>query len=194
MHLRRFPVIGQAAQFRALMDDWRQAGHAARKEDDKLWERFRSAQQSFFDARSAHYSARDEVFNENLQAKLDLIKEAEAILPVKDLESARAALHDIQDRWETVGMVPRADISRTEGRLRQIEDAVRGAEAEKWRRSDPQKKQRSDGMAAQLEHLIAELDDQIAAAEAEGDAQKVASLREDRAARQAWLDQVTKDL
>lgn len=26
-----------AAQFRALMDDWRQAGHAARKEDDKLW-------------------------------------------------------------------------------------------------------------------------------------------------------------
>ena len=91
-------------------------------------------------------------------------------------------------------MVPRADISRTEGRLRQIEDAVRNAEAEKWRRSDPQKKQRADGMAAQLEHLIAELDDQIAAAEADGDAKKVASLSEDRAARQAWLDQVTKDL
>lgn len=108
-----------AAQFRALMDDWRQAGHAARKEDDKLWERFRSAQQKFFDARSAHYAARDEVFNENLQAKLALIGEAEAILPVKDLEAARAALHDIQDRWETIGMVPRADISRTEGRLRQ---------------------------------------------------------------------------
>ncbi len=183
-----------AAQFRALMDDWRQAGHAARKEDDKLWERFRSAQQKFFDARSSHYAARDEVFNENLQAKLALIEEAESILPVKDLEAARAALHDIQDRWEAIGMVPRADISRTEGRLRQIEDAVRNAEAEKWRRSDPQKKQRSDGMAAQLEHLISELDEQIAAAEAAGDSKKVESLREDRAARQAWLDQVTKDL
>ena len=91
-------------------------------------------------------------------------------------------------------MVPRADISRTEGRLRQIEESVRNAEAEKWRRSDPQKKQRSDGMAAQLERLIAELDTEIAAAEASGDSTRVAELRDDRAARQAWLDQVTKDL
>ena len=180
-----------AGDFRALMDEWRQAGHAARKEDDKLWERFRSAQQQFF---AAHFAARDAEFNDNLQAKLDLIAEAEELLPVKNLEAARSALHEIQDRWEAIGMVPRADISRTEGRLRQIEEAIRNAEAEKWRRSDPQKKQRSDGMAAQLEHLIAELDADIAAAEAAGNEQKAAELKDDRAARQAWLDQVTKDL
>ena len=75
-----------------------------------------------------------------------------------------------------------------------FEDAIRNAEAEKWRKSDPQKKQRSDGMAAQLEHLIEELDGDIAAAEASGDAKKLAELQDAKSAREAWLAQVTKDL
>ena len=183
-----------AAQYRDLMDEWRQAGHTSRKDDDKLWTQFRAAQQTFFDARNAHFSERDAEFEQNLAAKLTLVDEAEAILPVNDLEAARDKLHDIQDRWEEIGMVPRGDINRTEGRLRKVEDAIRTAEAEKWRKSDPQKKQRSDGMAAQLEHLIEELDGDIAAAEASGDAKKLAELQDAKSAREAWLAQVTKDL
>lgn len=183
-----------AAQFRSLMDQWRKAGRASRKDDDKLWERFHTAQQKFFDARSAHFAQRDEEQEGNLEAKLKLVAEAEEILPVTDIESARAALRSIQDRWEEIGMVPRSAISRTEGRLREIEDALRKAEADRWKATDPQKKQRSDGMAAQLEKLIAELDEEIAAAEAAGDKDKLASLKENREARQAWLDQVNQDL
>ena len=183
-----------AAQFRSLMDQWRKAGRASRKDDDKLWNRFHTAQQKFFDARSAHFAQRDEEQEANLEAKLKLVAEAEEILPVTDIESARTALRSIQDRWEEIGMVPRSAISRTEGRLREIEDALRKAEADRWKATDPQKKQRSDGMAAQLEKLIAELDEEIVAAEAAGDKDKVASLKENREARQAWLDQVTQDL
>ena len=183
-----------AAQFRGLMDEWRKAGRASRRDDDKLWNRFHAAQQKFFDARSAHFSQRDEEQNANLQAKLDLVAEAEKLLPITDIEAAKEALHSIQDRWEEIGMVPRADLARTEGRLRKVEDALRDAENDRWRATDPQKKQRSDGMAAQLEKLIAELDDEIAQAEAAGDEAKAASLRDDRVARQAWLDQVLKDL
>ncbi len=183
-----------AAEFRQLMDEWRQAGRTTRKDDDKLWERFHRAQQAFFDARSAHFSARDEEFNENLAAKLALVAEAEKILPVRDPEAARATLRDIEDRWDAIGMVPRGDINRTEGRLREIEDAVRAAENERWRRTDPEKQQRSDGMAAQLQKLIADLDEEIAAAQAAGDTKQVAQLEENKKARQAWLDQVTKDL
>ncbi|MDN6486749.1 MAG: DUF349 domain-containing protein [Ancrocorticia sp.] len=183
-----------AGQYRDLMDEWRQAGHTARKDDDKLWAQFRAAQQVFFDARNAHFAERDAEFEENLAAKLKLVEEAEALLPVKDLEKAREQLHDIQDRWEAIGMVPRAELNRTEGRLRKVEDAIRNAEAEKWRKTDPQKKQRSDGMAAQLEQLIADLDDDIAAAEASGNAKKIKELKDAKAAREAWLAQVNKDL
>lgn len=183
-----------ASAYRGLMDEWRNAGRAARKDDDKLWARFRAAQQAFFDARSAHFAARDSEFQDNLDAKLALVKEAEALLPIRDLDSAREALHSIQDRWEEVGMVPRGDISRTEGRLRQIEDAIRDAEAEKWRKTDPQKKQRSNGMAAQLEQLIEELETEIAQATADGDTGKLDELNAALEARQAWLAQVTQDL
>lgn len=183
-----------AAQFRSLMDQWRKAGRASRKDDDKLWERFHAAQQKFFDARSTHFAQRDEEQEANLEAKLKLVAKAEEILPVTDIEGARATLRSIQDRWEEIGMVPRSAISRTEGRLREIEDALRKAEADRWKATDPQKKQRSDGMAAQLEKLIAELDEEIAAAEAAGDKDKLASLKENREARQAWLDQVNQDL
>lgn len=183
-----------ASQFRALMDEWRKAGRASRRTDDKLWNQFHAAQQKFFDARSAHFQAKDEEQGANLKAKLELVAEAEKLLPITDIEAAKEALRSIQDRWEEIGMVPRQDISRTEGRLRKVEDAVREAENDRWRATDPQKKQRSDGMAAQLEKLIGDLDAEIAAAEAEGDDAKVASLKEDRAARQAWLDQVLKDL
>ena len=91
-------------------------------------------------------------------------------------------------------MVPRSDYPRVEGRMRQIADEIRRAEDEQWRRTDPEKKQRSTGMAAQLEALIAELDGEIAAAKEAGDEAKVKELNEARQARQAWLDQVNSDL
>ena len=91
-------------------------------------------------------------------------------------------------------MVPRSDYPRVEGRMRQIADEIRRAEDEQWRRTDPEKKKRSTGMAAQLEALIAELDEEIAATKEAGDESKLKELTEARAARQAWLDQVNSDL
>lgn len=183
-----------AAAFRSLMDQWRKAGRTSRREDDKLWSRFHAAQQKFFDARSRHFSARDQEQAENLKLKLELVAEAERLVPVEDIETAKETLRGIQDRWEEIGMVPRAELSRTEGRLRKVEDAIREAEREHWIATDPQVKRRSDGMATQLQRLIAELDTQIAEAESAGDHEKVAELKKDREARQTWLDQVSQDL
>ena len=117
-----------------------------------------------------------------------MLTEAEALLPIDDLDAARAAYRAIGERWEAIGMVPRSDYPRVEGRMRQIADEIRRAEDEQWRRTDPEKKKRSTGMAAQLEALIAELDEEIA------DESKLKELTEARAARQAWLDQVNSDL
>ncbi|WP_182353556.1 DUF349 domain-containing protein [Flaviflexus huanghaiensis] len=179
-----------SAAYRDLLEEWKAAGRITRKEDDKLWARFRAAQQVFFDARQADRDSISSEQNANLQAKLELIKEAESILPIKDIQAAKAKLHDIQDRWEDIGFVPRKDMSRTEGRLRDIESAVRSAEDEQWRRSDPSKVERASGFAAQLEEAIAKHEAELEDAKARGDEQAAARAQEALDARRAWLDQL----
>lgn len=179
-----------SAAYRDLLDEWKAAGRITRKEDDKLWARFRAAQQVFFDARQADRDSMSTEQNANLQTKLELLKEAEAILPIKDIQAAKKKLHDIQDRWEQVGYVPRKDIGRTEGRLRDIESAVRSAEDEQWRKSDPAKAERASGFAAQLEEAITKLETELEEAKVNGDENSIKRAQEALDARRAWLDQL----
>ncbi len=178
------------AAYRQLMDRWKAAGRAARKDDDALWAQFRAAQDRFFAARNAAQSKVDEEFRANLEVKEKLLAEAEALLPVKDLDAAKARLRDIQDRWEAAGKVPRADVSRVEKRLRAVEQAVRKAEEDQWRRTNPEARARAEGALGQLEETISSLESELEAARSRGDQRRVREAEEALAARRAWLEQV----
>lgn len=179
-----------SAAFRDLMNRWKQAPRASRKEDDALWARFRAAQQVFFDARRAKDEATDSEYRENLVAKEELLVEAEKILPVTDLEAAKKALRSVQDRWDAIGRVPSADLHRIDGRLRAVESAVREAEEHEWRRTNPETRARAEGMLGQLEEQVTKLEADLAAAESAGDAAKVASISETLATKKTWLEQI----
>lgn len=183
---------GTSAKYRQLMEEWKRAGRASRKEDDALWARFREAQQVFFDARRAKDAAVDAEYAENLKVKEELAAKAEALLPIKDPKAAKRALRPIQDAWDAAGRVPRNAVRRIEGRIRAVEDAIREAENAEWRRSDPETKARAEGLAGQLEASIAELESELAAAEAAGNAKKVAEAEAALTARRAWLEQVRR--
>ena len=183
---------GTSAKYRALMEEWKRAGRASRKEDDALWARFRAAQQVFFDARRAKDEAADAEFAENLKIKEALLAKAEALLPVKNVKAAKRALRPIQDAWEEAGRVPRNAVRRLEGRMRAVEDAIREAENAEWRRTDPETKARAEGLAGQLEDSIAELESDLAAARSAGDAKKIAEAEAALTARRAWLEQVRR--
>lgn len=179
-----------SAAYRDLLEEWKRAGRSTKKEDDQLWERFRNAQQVFFDARAGHNAAIDEEFSTNLAAKLELLAEAEKLIPVENVDYAKEQIRAIGEKWDQIGRVPRADVSRTEGRMREIERAIRDAENQQWVNSDPEIEERSSGMAAQLEELIAELETQIQEAQAAGDERKVQEYTEALEARKAWLSTV----
>ena len=183
---------GTSAAYRGLMEEWKKAGRASRKEDDALWARFRAAQQVFYDARRAKDEAVDAEFAENLKVKEALVAKAEALLPIKDIKAAKKALRPIQDAWEEAGRVPRGAVRRIEGRMRAVEDAIREAENAEWRRTDPETKARAEGLAGQLQDSIANLEKDLAAAQAAGDTKKVAEAEAALTARRAWLDQVLR--
>ncbi|MGC5166353.1 DUF349 domain-containing protein [Luteimicrobium sp. DT211] len=181
-----------AAEYRDLMARWKAAGRANRKDDDALWARFRTAQDTFFHARDEANAVVDAEYAANLEVKEQILTEAEALVPVTDLGRAKSALRDIQDRWEAAGKVPRADVQRVEGRLRAVENAVRAAEDNEWRRSNPETRARAEGALSQLESAIAGLEADLADAEAAGDARKASELGAALEARRAWLEQVSR--
>ena len=183
-----------ASAFKRLMDRWRQAGRASRADDDALWARFKAAQDGFFAAKDRVVAAENEEFTGNLAVKEDLLKQAQALLPVKDLEATKSALRQIQDKWDAAGKVPRGDMERIEKGMRRVESAVREAEDRKWASSNPEVAARAQSMVSQLEAACAGLRADLAKAEAGGNSAKIAKAKEALEAREAWLAQARSGL
>ena len=177
-----------AGRYRELMRQWKAAGPAPKDVDDELWRRFRAAQDTFFGARDATNAALDAEYAANAEVKDKLLVEAEALLPVTDLDAAKRGFREIADRWEAAGKVPRERIKELEGRMRVVEQAIRGLEDEQWRKSDPEKSARADDMVTQLEAAIAQVETDLAKARESGNEKKVKELEENLASRQSFLD------
>ncbi|PYC76322.1 DUF349 domain-containing protein [Streptomyces tateyamensis] len=183
-----------AARYRDLMAQWKSAGRAQRDAEDELWARFRGAQDVFFQARSAVFSERDAEQTENQKLKEALAAEAEAILPITDLKAAKAALREVNERWEAIGHVPRDAKPKLDGRLNAVERAVREAEDAEWQRSNPEARARATGMTSLLQSAVDKLQAELDKARAAGNASKAAKLENELAGRQALLDQALKSL
>jgi hypothetical protein len=183
-----------AGRYRDLMREWKAAGPAPKNVDDQLWKRFRGAQDTFFGARDAANAKLDEEYAANAEVKEKLLVEAEALLPVTDVKTAKEAFRDIADRWDAAGKVPRDRMKELEGRMRKVEQAIRGVEDDQWRRSNPEARARAADTVAQLEASLAELEGKRVKAQAAGNAKKAEEHAAAIASRQAWLVEARKAL
>ncbi|MGI5453155.1 DUF349 domain-containing protein [Streptomyces sp. CA-249302] len=183
-----------AARYRELMTEWKAAGRAQREHEDDLWNRFRGAQDIFFAARSSIFAERDAEQTENLKLKEELAEEAEKILPVTDLRTARAAFRSINERWEAIGHVPRDARPKVEGRMHAVERAIQEAEETEWRRTNPEARARAEGLTGQLQAAVDKLRGQIEQARAQGNNSRADKLERELEGRQALLDQALKGL
>ncbi|MFC9462404.1 DUF349 domain-containing protein [Streptomyces sp. NPDC058430] len=183
-----------AARYRELMTDWKAAGRAQREHEDDLWNRFRGAQDVFFAARSSVFAERDAEQGENLKLKEELADEAEKLLPIGDLKTARAAFRSINERWEAIGHVPRDARPKVEGRMHAVERALQESEETEWRRTNPEARARAEGLTGQLQAAVDKLRGQVDAARAQGNNAKADKLERELVGRQALLDQALKGL
>ncbi len=159
-----------AKQLRDLLTEWKAAPRGSRADEDRLWKRFKAAQDTFYAARSAAEDAEQDGLRANVPAKESLADEAEALLPITDLKAVKSSLRSIQDRWEKAGDLPRSDRDRVEGRLKRVEEAVRKAEADNWNTT-------TGGTATNaFTEALARLQEKRDAALARGDAATAATL------------------
>lgn len=183
-----------AAAYRDLMRRWKLAGRAARDAEEDLWTRFKGAQDTFFSARSAAFAERDAELRVHAEEKEKILLDAEKLLPVKDVRQARQSLRLIQERWEAAGMVPRDQRDRLEGRLRKIEETVRGAEESEWRRTNPEARARAEATVAQLRNSIEQLEKRLSKAQDGGRDKDIRDAEEALTARRAWLEEAERTL
>lgn len=184
-----------AAAFRELMNRWKAAGPAPREVDDTLWADFRAIQDEFFSARASVLSAQDAEHNANLEAKQTLLDEAEAsILPVTNLNAARAAFRSFLERFNAIGRVPREQMRSLDSRVKALETAVRTAEDDEWRRTDPEARARAEETVAMLSAEIDKLAEKVTKAKARDDKAAAAKAQESIDTYSAWLAQARETL
>lgn len=172
--------------YRELMERWKKAGFAGKPEDDKLWKRFRAAQDVFFAARKAQFDARDNEQRVNLSAKRDIVTKAEALLPVTDAKKARRSFRALQGEFAAIGHVPRADKPKLDARMRKVDDAISASENDAWRKSDPERNARAQMMVTLYEKSVAESEAKLAAAQSAG--ADTAALEADLQAKRELLE------
>jgi hypothetical protein len=176
------------------MQEWKNAGRGAKKSDDALWARFRTAQETFFAAKKADLDKRDSSNANNLATKEALLLEFEALLPITNFSEAKKKFRDLLQKWERVGNVPRDKRDSLDMRLGVVESEIRALEEQEKRKSDPTAKARAHDVVRQLSEAVAAYEAAAEKAEANGDSKKAQAARESAEARKVWLEEAERSL
>jgi hypothetical protein len=173
-----------ANRLKELMAEWKTAPRAAKDVEQKLWERFRAAQDAFFAHRSEVFSARDAEQKVSLDRRQALLAEAEALDIDADPRAAQAKLRDIQAQWHDSGRVSREVATGLDRRLRVVDDKVRAAMDSAWRRTTPD----SNPLLAQMREQVAEAEARLGRAQAAGDAKRIREAHDALASKRKFLE------
>lgn len=115
-----------------LQQEWRTIGPAPREQNDAVWERFQRASDAFFEERRRALGLPDEDPQANLESKLALIADAEAL--AKDPGAhQQGAVSALRGQWKRIGPVPRAQSDFVWERFNAACDAAAPREARESR-------------------------------------------------------------
>ncbi len=94
-------------RLQAIQAEWRTIGFAPKKENNKVYDRFRAACDKFFEAKHAFYAEAKDDMAKNLEVKNSLCERAEAIAEREDWAKATEELLALQAEWKQSGTVAR---------------------------------------------------------------------------------------
>ena len=94
-------------QMEALQAKWKTIGFASKKDNQKIYDRFRAACDKFYNAKRDYYSNFKNVMQENLAKKEALCEQAEALMNSEDWKKTTDQLINLQKVWKEVGPVAR---------------------------------------------------------------------------------------
>jgi len=93
-----------------LQEEWKNSEFVPKNLSDKIWKRFRSACNTFFDARKKHYKSLDKEKEGNLKEKTTLLKKVEKFDVSDNPKEDIKKLKEFSEKWNAIGFVPKKDI------------------------------------------------------------------------------------
>ena len=90
-----------------IQAEWRKIGFATRKENQKIYDRFRAACDRFYARKREYYNEFKDSMNSNLEKKMAIIEEAEALKSSTEWKKATDKFIELQKQWKEIGAVPR---------------------------------------------------------------------------------------
>ena len=149
-----------------IQKEWRGIGFASKKDNQKIYDRFRAACDAFFARKKEFYAGFKESINENLARKLAICEQAEALKDSTDWKATADTLIDLQKQWKEIGAVPRQKSDALWKRFRAACDSF-------FEARDKQPKDANDyyGNLKAKQRLIAEINAYELSGDAEADAE-----------------------
>lgn len=90
-----------------IQQEWRKIGFASKKENQKIYDRFRAACDAFYARKREFYSEIKDSLNANLEKKISLCEAAEALKTSTEWKKASDQFIALQKQWKEIGAVPR---------------------------------------------------------------------------------------
>lgn len=90
-----------------LQQEWKKIGPVAKKDSQKIYDRFRAACNRFFDRRKEYYSKFRDEMQENYQKKLAICEQAESMMNSEDWKATTEFFVNLQKQWKEIGPVSR---------------------------------------------------------------------------------------
>ena len=113
----------KSTELTELFQVWKTVGPAAKKENEEVWARFKSAMDSFFAKKKEYFSTLKDQQTENLERKTQICIEAEGLMESTEWKKASEQLKKLQEEWKTIGPVPKRHADKIWKRFRAACDA-----------------------------------------------------------------------
>ncbi len=105
-------------EFEDIQKEWRKIGFASKKDNQKIYDRFRAACDSFYNRKREFYADFKEQMNSNMEKKIALCEQAEAVMDSTDWKETSDYLISLQKQWKEVGPVSRKKSDQVWARFR----------------------------------------------------------------------------
>ena len=90
-----------------IQKTWKTIGFAPKKDNNRIYERFRTACDRFFEAKRQFYAGMKAEMEHNLQQKTEICEAAESLMNSEEWKKATDELIALQARWKQIGAVSR---------------------------------------------------------------------------------------